>query len=226
MPPLIAVAASYSTLNQTVQEPSSYAEAEVYTNTMPYTGPIEIPPPFEGYFLCGLRISLVERSKVEKTTAVRATYLNQRLEEPIQWLAQRVEVGAPTWTPTMYPVPRDVIKGTKLAIELEGLKDAKNTIVMVKCLYMNLSDLVSKHGWAFVDDRGGLQQFALFNHESYWLSISQFHKLGATSFPISPVPAIPSMRRLLTGFDEELRMLEKPDSLLWAPVPRPPLPQV
>jgi hypothetical protein len=148
-------------------------------------------------------------------------YLNQRLDESIQWLNQRVEVGAPAWSPTMYPVPRDVIVGTKLAIELEGLKDPSNTIVMVKCLYIECPTLVSKSGWAFVDDRGILQQFGLFTHESYWLSISQFHKLSATQFPVAAARAIPSMRRLLAGFEEDAaRLLETPDSVLWAPVPR------
>jgi hypothetical protein len=156
---------------------------------------------------------LVERGKTIKTSMVNVKYVNQRLEEPIQWLNQRLEVGSATWTPTLYPVPRDVIRGTKLAIEMEGV--AEGTLVMVKCLYLELQDLVSKHGWAFVDDRGGLQQFAMYNHESYWLSISQFHKLGARHFPIAPTPAIPSMRRLLAGFQEEARMMEEPDTVLW-----------
>ena len=213
MPPLSSIAKYWANLNVAEPAPSITAETEIYMNTMPYTGAITIPPPLEGFFLCGLRVLLVERGKATKTGVVNVKYVNQRLEESIPWLNQRVEVGAATWTPTLYPVPRDVIRGTKLAIEMEGV--AEGTLVMVKCLYLELQDLVSKHGWAFVDDRGGLQQFALYSHESYWLSISQFHKLGATSFPIAPTPAIPSMRRLLGDFQEETRMMEAPDSDIW-----------
>ena len=218
MPPLSSVATYWANLNVTNAEPAAYSETEIYMNTMPYTGSIAIPPPLEGFFLCGIRITLVERGKTTKTSVVNVKYVNQRLEEPIPWLNQRVEVGSPKWIPTMYPIPRDVIRGAKLAIEVEGV--AVGTLVMVKCLYLEIQDLVSKHGWAFVDDRGGLQQFALFSHEAYWLSVSQFHKLGARHFPIAPAPAIPSMRRLLTGFDEEVRMLEGPDSVMWGHVAR------
>ena len=218
MPPLSSVATYWANLNVVEPTTSAYSETEIYMNTMPYTGPIAIPPPLEGFFFCALRITLVERGKSTKTSVVNVKYINQRLEEPIPWLNQRLEVGSPKWVPALYPIPRDVIRGTKLGIELEGV--AAGTLVMVKCLYMELQDLVSKHGWAFVDDRGGLQQFALYSHESYWLSISQFHKLGATSFPIAPTPMIPSMRRLLTGFQEEARMLEGPDSVMWGPVVR------
>lgn len=216
MPPLSSVSSYWANLNVANAEPAAFTETEIYMNTMPYSGAIQIPPPLEGFFLCGLRVLLVERGKTTKTGVVNVKCVNQRLEEPIQWLNQRVEVGSATWTPTLYPIPRDVIRGTKLAIELEGV--AEGTLVMVKCLYLELQDLVSKHGWAFVDDRGGLQQFALYSHESYWLSISQFHKLGATSFPIAPTPAIPSMRRLLAGFQEEERMMEAPDSDIWGRV--------
>jgi hypothetical protein len=192
------------------------SETEIYTNTMPYTGSILIPPPLEGFFLCGLRITLVERGTATKTDVVNVKYINQRLEEPIQWLHHRVEVGSAKWTETMYPIPRDVIRGTKLAIELEGV--AEGTLVMVKCLYLEIQDLVSKHGWAFIDDNGNLQQFALYTHESYWNSISQFHKLGVQHFPITPMPAVPSMRRLLEGFYDTVRVIEEPDSNIWGKV--------
>jgi hypothetical protein len=217
MPPLSAIAAFWSKLGEEngPAYASAYAETEIYTNTMPYAGAITVAPPFEGFFLCGIKIKLIERNKAEPTKAVKVNYINKRLDEPITWLHQRVMVGDADWTPTIYPIPCDVIRGTKLAIELEG---AAGATVMVKFLYVSIQDLVSKHGWAFVDDRGGLQQFSMFTHESYWLSISQIHKLGASSFPVAPTPAIPSMRRLLAGFNEEQRLLEAPDSSLWGPV--------
>lgn len=219
MPSLSTLASYWSNLCE--EKHLAYAETEVYTNAAPYTGPIQIPPPFEGFFFCGIKVIISERGKADRTSFIQVKYLNQRLDESIQWLNQRVEVGAPSWSPAMYPMPRDVIVGTKLAIELEGLKDPSNTIVMVKCLYVEFPTLVSKSGWAFIDDRGGLQQFGLFTHESYWLSISQFHKLGATQFPVAAATAIPSMRRLLAGVEEDAaRTIETPDSVLWAPVPR------
>ena len=217
MPSLSTLASYWSNLGEA--SPLAYAETEVYTNTAPYTGPIQIPPPFEGFFFCGLKVMMTERSKADRTSFIQVKYLNQRLDESIQWLNQRVEVGSTAWSPAMYPIPRDIIVGTKLAIELEGLKDPSNTIVMVKCLYVEIPTLVSKSGWAFVDDRGGLQQFGLFTHESYWLSISQFHKLNATEFPVSAATAIPSMRRLLTGFNAgQSQVLETPDSFVWGQV--------
>lgn len=213
MPPLSAIATFWPKLGE--ESGPAYAETEIYTNTMPYTGAITVAPPFEGFFLCGIKIRLVERNKAEPTKAVKVNYINKRLDEQITWLHQRVMVGDADWTPTIYPIPCDVIRGTNLAIELEG---ATGATVMVKFLYVTMQDLVSKHGWAFVNDRGGLQQFCMFTHESYWLSISQIHKLGASSFPVAPTPAIPSMRRLLAGFNEEERLLEAPDSSLWGSV--------
>jgi hypothetical protein len=184
---------------------TDYSDTEIYTNTIQYSGPIEIPVPLEGFFLCGVRITLV-RSKTKQIGGL-VKYLNRRIDEEVPWLNQYTELDI--WTPTVYPIPRSVIQGTKLSIELDV---APGTLILVKFLYLELYDLTTTHGWAFVNDQGTLQQYSMFTHESYWLSISQFHKLGAQHFPRAPVPAIPTMRRLLAG--GTWRPLEKPDDMV------------